>query len=365
MHFPIGSHRSIWAHCGGRMPAGRTGLAILAAACLLNVTACTDVRGARPVEVRRVWDQAPHNAFTDLVRFRGQWYLTFREASVHAVPRVGTPGGKIRVLRSADGDAWVSAALLDHGADQDLRDPKLTITPDGRLMLNAAVAPEAAPNDRQSLVWFSADGRTWTGPEPIADPNVWLWRVAWHGDQVYGFGYGRVVPQFIRLYRSSDGRAYHPHVDNLLSGDSFPNETALLFLKDGTAYALVRRDKGTATGLLGTSLPPYTKWTFKDLGTRIGGPAFLQIPDGRFVAAVRLYDGKVRTALCWLDPAAGTLAEFYALPSGGDTSYAGMAWHRGRLWVSYYSSHEGKASIYLAKVNVNANLPSTPAPAGQ
>jgi hypothetical protein len=40
------------------------------------------------------------------------------------------------------------------------------------------------------------------------------------------------------------------------------------------------------------------------------------------------------------------------LPSGGDTSYPGLAWHDGLLWMSYYSSHEGKAAIYLAKVKL-------------
>ncbi|MBN9121401.1 MAG: hypothetical protein J0I06_19995 [Planctomycetes bacterium] len=39
-------------------------------------------------------------------------------------------------------------------------------------------------------------------------------------------------------------------------------------------------------------------------------------------------------------------------PSGGDTSSAGLVWHHGVLWVSYYSSHEGKSAVYLAKVKV-------------
>jgi hypothetical protein len=53
-----------------------------------------------------------------------------------------------------------------------------------------------------------------------------------------------------------------------------------------------------------------------------------------------------------VDPEAGKLTEFLKLPSGGDTSYAGLYWHEGFLWVSYYSSHESKTSIYLAKVKI-------------
>ena len=79
----------------------------------------------------------------------------------------------------------------------------------------------------------------------------------------------------------------------------------------------------------------------------------IHLPNGRFLAAVRLYDKQVRTSLCWLDPEKGTLSEALRLPSGGDTSYAGLVWHDEMLWVSYYSSHEGKTSIYLAKVKVD------------
>ena len=38
--------------------------------------------------------------------------------------------------------------------------------------------------------------------------------------------------------------------------------------------------------------------------------------------------------------------------SGGDTSYPGLVWHDDRLWMSYYSSHEGKTSIYLAQIKM-------------
>jgi hypothetical protein len=78
----------------------------------------------------------------------------------------------------------------------------------------------------------------------------------------------------------------------------------------------------------------------------------LQLPDGRLVGAGRLYDHPVRTSLCWIEPESGTLREFQTLPSAGDTSYPGLVFYDGLLWVSYYSSHAGKTSIYLAKVKL-------------
>ena len=35
------------------------------------------------IEVRKIWDKAPHNAFTDLIRFKDHWYCAFREGSAH------------------------------------------------------------------------------------------------------------------------------------------------------------------------------------------------------------------------------------------------------------------------------------------
>ncbi len=79
----------------------------------------------------KIWDKGKHNAFTDLIRWRGKWYCTFREADGH----VGGDG-KLRVLESADGKTWESVALVaEEGID--LRDPKLSITPDDRLMIVA------------------------------------------------------------------------------------------------------------------------------------------------------------------------------------------------------------------------------------
>jgi hypothetical protein len=297
------------------------------------------------VETRRIWDQGAHNAFTDLVRFQDRWYCVFREGQGHV-----SPDGALRVITSVDGQDWESAALIT-SEHSDLRDPKITVTPDGQLMMTAAEAlHDKSEHTHQSLTWFSSDGRTWSDRHEVGDPNFWLWRVTWHEGTAYGIGYG-VGPQRgeLRLYTSEDGKTFQTLLEPLLE-DPYPNETSIVFDGD-TAYCLLRRDP--AHGLLGVAQPPYTEWEWKDVGAQIGGPHMLQLPDGRFIAAVRLYDGGVRTSLGWIDPESGKFTEALRLPSGGDTSYPGLVYHDDLLWVSYYSGHESKTSIYLAKVRID------------
>lgn len=297
------------------------------------------------IEVRKIWDAAPHNAFTDLIRFQDRWWCVFREGKAHV-----SPDGALRVITSADGEKWESAALLT-SKTSDLRDAKITVTPDGKLMLCGAEAlHDKSRHTHQSLAWFSDDGRTWSDRVEIGDPDFWLWRVTWHGTKAYGVGYGCGKEKSIRLYESADGRKFDALVPKLLDV-GYPNETSLVFHGE-TAYCLLRRDGTPNTGLLGVSQAPFKEWEWKDLGVRLGGPQMIRLKDGQLLAAVRLYDAPVRTSLCRIDPAAGKLEELLKLPSGGDTSYAGMVEQDGLLWVSYYSSHEGKTSIYLAKVRL-------------
>lgn len=295
-------------------------------------------------DIARIWDQAPHNAFTDLVRFKERWYCVFREGQAHV-----SPGGAIRILSSADGAKWDSAALLSFSG-ADLRDPKLSVTPDDRLMLIGAVAIERASGAaHQSLAWFSSDGRTWGEPVEIGEPDMWLWRVTWHRGRAYAFGYSTAAARFLRLYTSRDGMRFDVLADRVYDTGA-PSEASLLFLEDDTALCLLRRERGNA--MLGRARPPYRAWTWKDAGARVAGPDLVRLPDDRIVAAGRLEDGAPRTALCQVNPDSGAVTELFSLRSGGDTGYPGLVSYDGLLWVSYYSSHEGKSSIYLARVTL-------------
>lgn len=335
----------------GRLRCVRTARCALAMAVIVTGAAANaaELAGAGPatiLEVRKLWDAAPHNAFTDLTRFGGRFVCVFREGSGHV-----SPDGAVRVLVSPDGRDRTSVARLTL-AGADLRDPKVVVTPSGQLMLTAAAARrQPDKTTHQTLAWFAATPAHWGEPVTIGETNFWLWRVTWQGDTCYGVGYDTLGEHSVRLYRSNDGRHFDTLVPDLFDRER-PNETSLVFLSDATGLCLLRRDGDPGHGLLGRARPPYTEWTWQDMGARIGGPHLLALPDGRLVAAVRLYNGQVRTSLVWIEPTTGQLTELLKLPSGGDTSYAGLAWYEATLWVSYYSSREGRTAIYLARVKL-------------
>jgi hypothetical protein len=101
--------------------------------------------------------------------------------------------------------------------------------------------------------------------------------------------------------------------------------------------------------VLGISRGDYTQWQWHDLGPEFngfGGPNLIQLPTGPWLAAGRMHQDGPHTALCYLDMKEHKMTKLLKLPSGGDTSYPGLVWHNDLLYLSYYSSHEGKASIY-------------------
>lgn len=298
------------------------------------------------VEVRRIWDEAPHNAFTDLVRWKGRFYCAFREGKGHA-----DDVGKLRIIVSDDAASWQSAGLLSTG-DYDLRDAALCVTPDGRLMvLGGAQQTRDGGRRTGTFVSFSEDGREFSAPKIVVPLGRWLWRVTWHQDIAYGVSYATPDGQpFSALHKTKDGVRYETVTDQLLGEGGWPTEARLRFGADGTCYCLHRRDGEKSSAFLGVAAAPYKEWKWHDLGQRVGGPNFLQLPSGQWIGAGRLYDGGARTELFRLDVEQGRMTPLLRLPSGGDTSYPGMVWHDNHLWVSYYASHEGKASIYMAKV---------------
>ncbi len=310
------------------------------------------------VSVRKIWDADQHNAFTDLTRFQDKWFCTFRESEAH----VGG-NGRIRVLVSTDGERWESAALLrEEGVD--LRDPKFSVTPDARLMLSlgGSVYEGKKLLERQPRVAFSADGRQWTMPQRILTKGEWLWRVTWHDGHAYGITYNSspnaAAPSAdwtAKLVESTNGTDYR--VVTTLAVPGHPNEGTLRFTKDGQCVALLRREGigagGNREAWIGESRAPFTSWSWKPAGLFIGGPNFIILPDGVMIASGRQMNPALTGPKTFIGRMTrDAVTPGLTLPSGGDTSYPGLVWHEGELWMSYYSSHEGTSSIYLARIRL-------------
>lgn len=304
---------------------------------------------AELVDSQRIWDRKPHNAFTDLALWNDTMYCAFREGQHHA-----GDNGVLCVISSKDGKKWTESTTLSL-PDLDLRDAAVSVTPDNRLMVLGGVQ-QNQNNQRRTgtIVSFSDNGVEFSRPQIVIPPGRWLWRLTWHGQHAYGVSYATPDGKpFSSLLKTSNGIDYETVTAKLLSAGGWPTEARIRFAQDGTAYCLHRRDGAEGnTAYLGKANAPYSEWTWKDTNIRLGGPNFLQIPSGQWIAVGRLYDNPVRTSVLALDPVTAKLTPLLDLPSGGDTSYAGMIWHKNLLWISYYSSHEEKTCIYLAKVRI-------------
>lgn len=309
-------------------------------------------------EVHMIWDHAEHNAFADLIYYRNKWFCVFRESDEHEK----SENGAIRVIWSSDALKWEHAALFKMPS-LDLRDPKLSITPDGRLMLLfGAVKLDANYKyvTRDSRVVFSEDGWEWGPPVVVMPEHEWLWRVTWVDNIAYGVSYrfsdiNKLKEEWlVTLWKSEDGVKYEPVTPWKIHGR--PNECTLQVKHSGEMVALMRRNaRGFRHSCIGTSYPPYEEWSWELSPVQLGGPNFVVAENGHMWAGGRMiylspYGGIFKTVLCSMSKS--QLRPMKVLPSDGDTGYPGMVIKDGELWMCYHSYHLDKTAIFLAKVKI-------------
>lgn len=309
------------------------------------------------VSIEKIWDNGKHCAFTSLIKFKGKYYCSFREGETHIFDAKGKAEGKSQILASEDGKTWQSIALLSK-SDYDLRDPKLSIMPDGRLMvlMGGSVYKDKKLVSLHPQVSFSNDGIHFTEPVAVkftyeTAGRDWLWRTTWDDGVGYCANYYKDFDgkSKISLVKTINGLSYD--LVTVLDIEGFPNEATIRILPNKQMIMMVRRDSGNRKGYWGISSPPYKEWEWKEMELQLGGPDFIQLDDNIFVAGTRSYfiPSAPKTILLTGD-IKGKFQEVYTLPSGGDTSYPALMIEGDELWMSYYSSHEtSNAAIYLAK----------------
>lgn len=306
--------------------------------------------------IRRVFHNGEHNAFTDLIRWRGKFWLTFRSCpDGHAV----SSKASIIVLSSADAKAWVPVHRFSV-PKRDTRDPHFLAFKDklfvygGTWYAGDGLLPREKYDFNQHLgfaVW-TADGSKWEGPRHLEGTyGHYIWRAAAHGGKAYLCG-RRAYTGALQsaLLESEDGLVWRYRS---LFQESRGNETAFIIDPNGRLTAVCRKSAEAAD--LVRSDPPYERWTRRELPAYIGGPLLTRWGQRLLVGGRRQTPAGPQTTLHWLID--DQLIPCATLPSGGDNSYPGFVeLDDGRGLVSWYSTHEKSptgvpiTAIYLAEL---------------
>ena len=309
--------------------------------------------------LKRIWgDGSTHCAFTSLVEHKGRYYCAFREGFSHIFNEKGEADGKIHIISSSDGDKWETETVLSR-TGYDLRDPKLSVTPKGELMvlMGCSLYKDGKLESTSTLVSFSKNGKKFSIPKPVnisssASQNfAWLWRVTWHKGTGYGVAYFKAGDQNkLELLATKNGTEYEVMKTFDISG--YPNETTVRFDADDRMLLFVRRESGNRSAMLLSSSAPYTDWKQKELGFFCGGPDAYVFPDGGVLLGGReIHIPSRPKTMIYAGTADGNFQEMLMLPSFDDNSYPSFLKVGGEMWITYYSGHETvKPSVFLAKV---------------
>ena len=304
-----------------------------------------------PIDICKIYGNGNYCSFTSLAKYRNKYYCAFREGMSH----VGDGDyGVIKILTSDDGNCWKLDEVIK-GSLIDFRDPYLSVTPDGRLLIlcGARIKNEAGIYITKSY-YATKKGKRFSTFKPIKLPPevddvycAWCWRVTWYKKIGYTIEYrydGN--KQRVELLKTADGENYDRITTLNVPGN--PSEGKIVMVGKNEMIAVIRTNEN---GYMGRSFFPYTEWEWKELPFFVGGHdlAFLK---KTFIVASRRHESNGNSETCiYYGSANDWFSRYISLPSGGDTGYCGILEVGDEIWFSYYSSHENvKPSIYLSKI---------------
>lgn len=312
---------------------------------------------------RRIYSTAgepkQYNSFTNMAKWKGRYYVVFRQAVHH-----GVSDSAIMLLESDDLKTWSVRELIN--TEHDDRDPKILASNDRLFVYSDTLLPD---NQDEMMLTWTDDGSSWSRPEKIYQTGWQLWKPKWHDGAFY------VAADCVRcghrseLLRSADG--IHWESVSLISSRNLPTETAITFLPDNRLLAVIRQNiEGHPPGFA-IADPPYTNWALSSGQGHFSGPAVDVIGETVVVASRTVLEDwglpmepgleHQRTALYTFDLANMSLQLQTMLPTetGGDSSYPGIQpIGNDRALVSWYDGsttwhHPSVSNIWLAQVRLS------------
>ncbi|MGI8952513.1 MAG: hypothetical protein ACR2FN_13125 [Chitinophagaceae bacterium] len=315
------------------------------------------VIGAAQVTPLAVFNEAPNNSFTDLINFNGDYYCVFREGSSHI-----SFDGKLRVVKSSDAKNWNNFALLSV-TSKDLRDPHFFV--DNNYSLTISTNARDISGAHQNIFFKLENDSFFESKKITVDNNYWLWSFSKWKENLYSIGYNIFQPclnTFINsakpkiIFFQNQDSAFtsfkNVQIQNFIANNfNCPSETSIAFTPDSTAIAIVRDEEPQNSSHIGISKFPFVNWQWQLFPYYVRGPKLTMLQDGRiFLCAASMVDYN-KTYYAILNANNFSIQAIKTFPSGGDTGYPGVIIEGNTALISYYSSHEGSARVYIVRTN--------------
>ena len=303
-------------------------------------------------------EPAAHSAFTDMVEWDGKIFLTFREGINHQ-PSSPSEYGSIRILMSATGLHWENVGLITD-EDYDLRDPKLSVTPDNRLMiLYATINRQLQSGDKtiNKVSFLQKEGESYifTQPIPICHQDYmaqssWLWRVTWCDDQAYGVSYS-LSDEKRFLYTSyllvSQDGIHYDRITTLMDHAEQGISEACVDFPEKDRMRVIARGGNAGNGYIGYSQKPYQEWIWYTLDVMLCGPVVYKLSDGTTLIAARSYIETTPYIMLYKLTSENTLTCIDQFErTGDDMGYPSIIEQDGRLLISYYTDFSDYGNPY-------------------
>ena len=339
------------------LPVISYGLLIVLFALLSTPAAAASMRW---ISVREVYADGAHNAWPDMCRWQGRYYIAFASSGGgHA------EGHGVIVLSSTDGDDWQVETTIDKQSWKIRPNESMTAmtvfflpTPErlhmvfwSRINDKSMADLPADKKDELKKQWlahggepagfdrwiqhhaqlhltgvaYTEDGKTWSKAQPLLPERWWMWRPATYEGRHYMVAYynqgqqwqmtdelKQMIPLAHKKHPDHPKRAhlveYFQHAALWVSDDALKwqkhsdiavddnDETGLEFGPGGRLVAVSRIDAGSLDAIAYVAEPPYTKWRRLELSESIDQPAVLY-HRGRWIVG-----GRYRDESTWTTP---------------------------------------------------------------
>ena len=322
-------------------------------------------------------DDGWHNSNTELIFFKGKFYLVHDRRPFHFY--VENFPSFLFIWASEDAKNWSRIAEFSYFG-KDIRDPKFTIINE-TLFLYCLINDGILASPYQTLYTYSKDGINWNNLHPIESIDIgWnFWRPKTFDNNTWYVPAYEHLEGSIYLFNTSDGINWS-FVSEIHPGP-YCSEPAIEFLENGSMLSIIRHESSdalfggnTASTIIAIANSPYTNWTYSESYiTKLDGSVIFSYMNKTFGVGrlqPELYPpfklqgsifAKKRTAIFLIENE--SLHLISELPSAGDTSYVGAVINGTDLYLSYYTSNYNrdfpwiigwlaKSQVRIAKINL-------------